>query len=39
MPAGIFQQGVTLQGLDPGVYYVQVRTAYGRVQRPVVVSR
>jgi len=39
MPAGIFQQGVTLEGLDPGVYYCQVRTAYGSMHRPVVVSR
>jgi len=39
LPAGIFQQGVTLEGLGPGVYYCQVRTAYGTMQRPVVVSR
>jgi hypothetical protein len=39
MPAGIFQQGVTLGNVSPGVYYCQVQTAYGTVHRSVVVSR
>jgi PKD repeat protein len=39
MPAGIFQQGVTLGNVNPGVYYCQVQTAYGTVHRSVVVSR
>jgi len=39
MPAGIFQQGVTLSGVNPGVYYCRVQTNFGALQRPVVVSR
>jgi len=39
MPAGIYQQGVTLGGVRPGVYYAQVQTRYGSLHRPVVVSR
>jgi len=39
MPAGIYQQGVTLGGVKPGVYYAQVQTRFGSMHRPVVVSR
>jgi PKD repeat protein len=39
MPAGIYQQGVTLGNVSSGVYYCQVQTSYGSVHRSVVVSR
>jgi PKD repeat protein len=39
MPAGIYQQGVTLGNVNPGVYYCQIQTQYGSLHRSVVVSR
>jgi PKD repeat protein len=38
MPAGIFQQGVPLTGVNPGVYYCLVQTPYGTARRSVVVT-
>jgi PKD repeat protein len=39
MPAGIFQRGLNLSDVRPGVYYCLLQTPYGNARRSVVVSR